>query len=440
MNENPTANRFEVLAINDFVKYLISRTSISFAINIFMRVIQLQITYNILKDASTLDTAYALGMMGLAEFFPFLVVVLGAGWVADNFNRRHILYWCLGLYALCAAALLLISSVFSSILANGNLLPIYIIIGLTGLVRGFMTPTQSAFAAQLVPKHLYANAATFTTTSWHLSSILGPALGGFIFAYAGGAITAYAAVVVMALMSFFIFTKISNSYNLEVANDTKTAEKEHISDEKKPRSNFFKDLGEGIKFVFKHQIILGSIALDMFAVLFGGAVALIPLFAKDVLHVGPQEAALLQAAPAVGAMIMSVILIFNPPIKNSGLKLLGAVAAFGLCTIGFGISTNFWLSMLCLAGTGFFDNVSMVVRGTILQIFTPNEMRGRVSAVNSLFIGSSNELGAFESGVAARVMTLVPSILFGGTMTLVVVAIVWILSPRLRGLHLSEHK
>ena len=189
-------------------------------------------------------------------------------------------------------------------------------------------------------------------------------------------------------------------------------------------------------FVFKNEVILGSLALDMFAVLFGGAVVLLPAFAKDILQLGPEGLGILRAAPAVGALIMAIWLAFNPPTKNAGKNLLYAVAGFGVCTVLFAISKNVWLSALMLAGTGFFDNFSMVIRGTVIQIFTPNEMRGRVSSVNSLFIGSSNELGAFESGLAAKIMGLVPSVVFGGTMTLIVVLTTWQKAPKLRSLSL----
>jgi MFS family permease len=204
------------------------------------------------------------------------------------------------------------------------------------------------------------------------------------------------------------------------------------------REPIFKSLGKGLQYVFNHQVILGSITLDMFAVLFGGAVAMIPGFASEVLHTGEIGAGFLRAAPAIGAIVMGIIMTRFPPQKNAGKNLLWAVFGFGFSTIVFGLSTNFVLSFVALAFTGFFDNISMVIRGTIIQQFTPNEMRGRVSAVNSVFIGSSNELGAFESGVAARLLGLVPSVIFGGTMTMLVVGGISKFAPKLKSLDLSK--
>jgi MFS family permease len=405
---------YEVLKIKDFRLFLLGRTSMTMGVNILTRIVQLQMVYALNQDA------YALGLIGLAEFIPFLIVVLAAGWVADNFDRKNIILFCVFSYAICAILLLLLSSSFSFVLTTYGVLPMYIVIGLTGLVRGFLSPAQSALSAELVPQSMLGSASTWSTTSWHLTSVIGPAIGGFLYAFAGGATTSYGIVVLTSILGFFFFTLIPSRF-IKPANDA-------------PKEGFFVKLNEGISFVFKNQIILGSLALDMFAVLFGGAVVLIPVFAKEVLKVGPEQAALMQAAPAVGALVMAVILVYFPIVKHSGKILLWVVAGFGLCSILFAMSTNFWFSLLMLAGTGFFDNVSMVIRGTVIQLFTPNEMRGRVSAVNSLFIGSSNELGAFESGVAAKFMGLVPSVIFGGMMTLLVVGISWFKAPKLRDL------
>jgi MFS family permease len=199
-----------------------------------------------------------------------------------------------------------------------------------------------------------------------------------------------------------------------------------------------KDITKGFRFVFGNQELLGALTLDMFGVLFGGALALLPVFAKEVLHAGPQGLGFLRAAPAFGAVVMAVIIAYHPPLKHSGKKLFIAVAGFGLCIVGFALSGNFWLSLLLLFLSGMFDNVSVIIRGTILQIFTPDEMRGRVAAVNSIFIGSSNELGSFESGLAARLLGLVPSVVFGGGMTIVIVLIVNALSPKLRKMEIRK--
>jgi MFS family permease len=426
MSQTQQASPYDVLKIKDFRRFLLARTSLTFGINILTRVVQLQMVYDIFKNTQSPEkTAYALGLIGMAEFIPFLLIVFVGGWVADHFDRRSILIWSVLAYSLCAFSLYGLSAPFSYVLDNQNVTPLYFVIGLTGLVRGFLSPTQSAFSAQLVPPNLYANATTWTTTSWHLTAVTGPAVGGFIFSYGGGAAMAYALVIALSVLCFFLFLTIPSRFD-----------KNEMGKKGDTKPPFFQNLNEGIKFVFNNQYILGSIALDMFAVLFGGAVVLIPVFAKEILHVGAQEAALLQAAPAIGALVTAIVLARYPPIKNAGKLLLYSVAAFGLCTVLFAVSENFWFSFLMLAGTGFFDNVSMVIRGTILQLFTPDEMRGRVSAVNSLFIGSSNELGAFESGLAARYMGLTPSVIFGGFMTVLIVGFTWWKTPKLRNLDL----
>ncbi len=417
----PTA--YDVLKIKDFRSYIMARTFITFGVNVLGTVVGWQI-YEHTKDT------FSLGLIGLAEFIPFLIVTLIGGYIADIFDRKIIIQTCVFLYAACAFCLFMLSSQFVYVIDNYGVTPIYFIIGLTGLVRGFLGPAQSAFAAQLVPPELYTNAATWSTMSWHVSSIGGPAVGGILYGLSKGAGSSYFIVTILALIGFLLFLTIKSRH--EVRN---IEEKESLG-ERGQKEGFLVSVKTGTDFVFKNEVILASLALDMFAVLFGGAVALLPAFAKDILQMGPEGLGILRAAPAVGALIMAVILAYNPPVKNSGKILLISVGGFGVCTILFAVSTNYWFSLLMLAGTGFFDNVSMVIRGTIIQLFTPNEMRGRVSAVNSLFIGSSNELGAFESGLAAKIMGLVPSVVFGGTMTLIVVLTTWIKAPKLKTLNL----
>jgi MFS family permease len=412
------SSAYEVLKIKDYRSYIIARTFITFGVNVLGTVVGWQVY------AYTQDT-FSLGLIGLAEFIPFLFVTLVGGYIADIIDRKKIMQTCIFLYAVCAFMLFMLSTNYAYIIDNQGVMPIYFIIGLTGLVRGFLGPAQSAFAAQLVPPELYASAATWSTMSWHISSIGGPAIGGLLYGFTKGPWTSYAIVTALALIGLgFLFTIESRHVEKKNGQNTEGVNKE----------GFFDSVGVGMDFVFKNQVILGSLALDMFAVLFGGAVVLLPAFAKDILQLGPEGLGIMRAAPAVGALLMAVILVNFPLKRSAGKILLFAVAGFGVCTILFAISTNFWFSLLMLAGTGFFDNVSMVIRGTVIQLFTPNEMRGRVSAVNSLFIGSSNELGAFESGVAAKFMGLVPSVIFGGMMTLLVVGITWFKAPKLRDL------
>ncbi len=412
------ASAYDVLKIKDYRSYIIARTFITFGVNVLGTVVGWQI-YEYTKDT------FSLGLIGLAEFAPFLVVTLIGGYIADIIDRKKIMQTCVFLYAMCAFCLYLISTHYVEIIDNYGVLPIYFIISLTGLVRGFLGPAQSAFAAQLVPVELYTSAATWSTMSWHISSIGGPAIGGILYGISKGASSSYLIVTVLALIGFLFILSIKSRHEKPVV------------DNNIPKEGFFDSVKTGTDFVFKNQVILASLALDMFAVLFGGAVAMLPAFAKDILAMGPEGLGIMRAAPAVGALIMAIYLVYNPPVKNSGKILLISVAGFGVCTILFALSRNYWFSLIMLAGTGFFDNVSMVIRGTIIQLFTPNEMRGRVSSVNSLFIGSSNELGAFESGLAAKFMGLVPSVVFGGTMTLFVVLTTWIKAPKLKSLNLG---
>jgi MFS family permease len=436
MTQTRQSSPFEVLKIRDFRNFFIARTCMVLGVNILGTAVGWQV-YEITKDA------FSLGMIGLAEFLPFLVVTLLGGYVADIFDRRKIILTCVFLYALCALGLYLLTTKFSYILDSQGVISIFVLVGLIGLVRGFFGPAQSSFSSQLIPTQLFTNAATWSSMGWQIAAVGGPAIGGLLCAVSKGAWSSYLTATCLALVGLGLFFSIDSRHaateldkkNSENAQNTEGGQ---IEEKTNHFTNLFTSVKLGLDFVFKNQIILGALALDMFAVLFGGAVALLPAFAKDVLSVGPEGFGALRAAPAVGAVTMAGILAYYPPVKNAGKLLLGSIAGFGICTILFAVSTNFYLSLLLLAGTGFFDTVSMVIRGTIVQLFTPNEMRGRVSAVNSLFIGSSNELGAFESGLAARFMGLVPSVIFGGTMTLFVVAFTWLRAPILRGLDLRQ--
>ncbi|MDZ7880358.1 MAG: MFS transporter [Saprospiraceae bacterium] len=434
MTQTQQYSPFEVLKIRDFRNFFIARTCMVLGVNILGTAVGWQV-YEITKDA------FSLGMIGLAEFLPFVVVTLLGGYIADIFDRRKIILTCVFLYTLCALGLYFLTTKFSFLLDNQGVVAIFVLVGLIGLVRGFFGPAQSSFSSQLIPNQLFTNAATWSSMGWQLAAVGGPAIGGLLCAVSKGAWSSYLTAAILAFIGLVLFYSIDSRHAaLQLSkNEDKNAQNTEGGQEEENTSTisgFLASVKEGLNFVFKNQILLGALALDMFAVLFGGAVALLPAFAKDILAVGPEGFGALRAAPAVGAVTMAGILAYYPPVKNAGKLLLMAVAGFGICTLLFALSTNFYFSLFLLAGTGFFDTVSMVIRGTIVQLFTPNEMRGRVSAVNSLFIGSSNELGAFESGAAARLMGLVPSVIFGGTMTLVVVAFAWLRAPILRGLDL----
>jgi MFS family permease len=407
---------YDVLKIPDYRNFIIARTLASFGITMMATIVGWQI-YNYTHDV------LSLGLIGLAEFIPAFIVSLVGGYVADNFNRKKIILTCFFLLGISAVTLLLLSTKFEFLIRTHGVVFIYGVVGFTGLVRGFLSPASSAFGAQLIPKELFAKASTWSTMSWHIANIGGPAVGGLIYALTQQAGPCYFFVIVFVFTGLFFANVIPSRH---ISRNKDSGEK---------REGFRAAVYSGLRFVFKNQIILGAISLDMLAVLFGGAVAMLPAFAKDILNLGPEGLGLMRAAPAIGALIMAWILTHYPIKQNAGKVLLFAVAGFGICTIFFAVSTHLWLSLLMLAGTGFFDNISMVVRGTTIQLYTPNEMRGRVSAVNSLFIGSSNELGGFESGVAARFMGLVPSVVFGGVMTLIVVTSTWFAAPKLRDLN-----
>jgi MFS family permease len=345
-----------------------------------------------------------LGFIGLAEVIPQVCISLFAGHYIDLYNRRKIVTYTSFLLILGAIILLIYSSDAAYFSQRFGIIPIFATIFLTGFARGILSPAQVALMGQLVPRNLYANAATWNSANWQVAAVLGPAIGGLVYGF-WGIVPAYSLVLGLYTLSVFMMMFIKSRRHEVV----ETSE------------GVFTRIRSGIDFVFKTPELLGAFTLDMFAVLFGGAVAMLPVFASDILLVGPQGLGLLRACPAIGAIFMAFILMFRPPERETGKILFISVIGFGLCMIGFAISKSFILSGLLLILSGAFDNVSVVIRATILQLFTPDDMRGRVASVNSIFIGSSNELGAFESGVAAKLMGLVPSVVFGGIMTLTVV-------------------
>ncbi len=363
--------------------------------------------------------ALSLGLIGLTEAIPSISIALYGGHLADKMNRKKIILWFITLLLVSSLLLFMFSLDVQASFAAYGTLPVYVVIFSIGVARGFLAPAITAFGAQLVPKELYGNASAWNSSVWQLGAVSGPAIGGLVYGYAGPAVsTALVCIFILLSITCYLFI----------------ASKPLIRPDK--QESLKESLVSGIRFVFRKQVFLSAITLDLFAVLFGGAVALLPVFASDILHTGPQGLGFLRAAPAFGAVFMAIVMAYRPPGKNAGKKLLYAVAGFGLCMILFALSTNFYVSLVLLALSGMLDNVSVVIRSTIMQIMTPDEMRGRVSAVNSIFIGSSNEIGAFESGFAARVMGLIPSVIFGGCMTLLVTAITARFAPSLRKLNL----
>ena len=357
----------------------------------------------------------ALGLVGLSEALPFLAVALFGGHAADRLNRLRL---CLA-SALCLAFCSALLCLFTWRSITGPLAtavaPIYGIIFLTGIVRAFYRPANVALGTDLLPKERYANGVTWRVSVFHTGMVLGPALGGLVYAWRGP-VAAHFLVMALLLTGFAGLLLIH-----------------YVPKPVRPREgSIFASLGEGLRFVFSQRLLLGAISLDLFAVLFGGAVAVLPVFAKEILKVGPQGLGVLRAAPAVGSVLMGIALAHLPPLRRAGRTLLVCVAAFGVAMIAFALSRSFLLSCLLLAASGAVDNISVVLRATLLQTLTPEHMLGRVSSVNQVFIGSSNEIGAFESGLAARFLGLVPSVVFGGCMTLLVVAFTTWKVPELR--------
>lgn len=358
----------------------------------------------------------AMGLVGLAEAVPAISLALYSGHVIDLSDKRKLLLRGVFLYLSCASILLLLSYSFQ--LGSTKILVvsgIYSVIFFTGIIRSFTGPSFSAILAQVVPRPLLANATTWNQGTWLSASVTGHAMAGFLIAAFN---TTGTLVVICSLIVFgwWMLFKLLPKPPAAQAGQQKTWE----------------SVQEGLRFVIRTKEVLGALTLDLFAVLFGGAVAMVPVFAKDVLKVGPIGFGWLNAAADIGAICVVLLLTLFPMKKAQGKKLFFAVGGFGLCIIVFAISETFWISFVALLLSGILDGVSVVVRGTILQLKTPDEMRGRVMSVNSMFINSSNEIGQFESGVAAKLMGLVPSVVFGGCMTILIVTTTWFKAPSLR--------
>ena len=358
----------------------------------------------------------SLGLIGLAEAVPFIATALYAGHVADRHDRRRIALAALLLLLGCAAVLLVLS-LRGTPAGAADVWPFYVVIFASGIARSFLMPARTALAAELVPREQYANATAWRTSSWQFAAVGGPALGGALYAL-GGARLAYSVDVALMLVSVAALALVRHA--------PRPPAREHVS--------ITESLSGGLRWVFAQPVILGAMTLDLFSVLFGGAVALLPIFAADILRAGPQGLGALRAAPAVGSVLTALWLAHRPPMRRAGPAMLASVGVFGLCIVGFGLSRSLVASLALLAASGMADTVSVVIRGTLLQVLTPDALLGRVSAVNAVFIGSSNEIGAFESGVAAKLMGTVPSVVFGGCMTVLVVAITAWRIPALRRL------
>jgi MFS family permease len=403
---------FNALRIPEFRNYTLARFFITLGMQMQAVIVGWQV-YQLTKDP------FSLGLIGLAEAIPSILTALISGHIVDISDRKKILFSSFVLMFFCSVSLLIVSTDTLTLLTDYKVIAIYSIIFISGIARGFSMPSAFALLGQIIPKELYPNAISWNTSTWQVGAVAGPAIGGMIYGYIGVS-ASYSSIVVIAFIAIILISFISKKPVPEITENIPLHER----------------LSAGMKFVFKNKIILSAMSLDMFAVLFGGAVAMLPVYAGEILSVGAKGLGMLRAAPSVGAVIMALFLAHRPPTENAGRNLLFCVGGFGICIIIFGLSQSFILSLIVLALSGMFDSVSVVIRQTIIQLKTPENMKGRVSAVNSIFIGSSNEIGAFESGLAAKLMGVVPSVIFGGVMTLITVIIVAFSSRSLRKLKL----
>ena len=363
------------------------------------------------------NAPFAIGLLGLSEVIPAISLALYAGHVIDLSEKRKLLIRGLSLYLIAAIILLILSSKHTSAIFTNHTIAlfIYLVVFCTGIVRSFTGPVFNVVLAQVVPKPLLQNATTWNQASYLSASVSGHAIGGLLIAVLGNTGT-FGVIVCLMITALMLLINIKPKPALNTQSEKKT----------------WDSVKEGLQFVFKTKAIFGALSLDLFAVLFGGAVAMVPVYARDILKVGSEGFGFLNGASDLGAICSVILLTVFPMRKKQGYKLLIAVFGFGICIILFGLSKIFLLSFIALLVSGMLDGISVVVRGTIVQLQTPDNMRGRVMSVNSMFINSSNELGQFESGLMAKLLGVVPSVIFGGCMTVAVVITTWIKAPALR--------
>ncbi|MBS7256479.1 MFS transporter [Flavobacterium branchiicola] len=407
---------YQALRYREFNVFLILRFAMVFAWSMQFIVIEWEV-YSLTKDP------LSLGIIGLMEVIPAVSMALFAGHIVDQREKKGLLVKCILGFSVISFGLFLLTwpKVVGGWSSHYILYSIYTLVFFGGLVRAFLGPTIFSLLSLIIPKKAYPNAATWSSSVWQIGAVMGPALAGFSINWIG-VHWSMCLVFGCSLVSLIALSQISKKpiINPKIGESIKDS------------------LTEGLTFVFKNKIVLGALSLDMIAVLFGGAVALLPVFAQDILKVGSEGFGILRAAPAVGAFITMLVSAYVPLYENAGKKLLIAIFVFGLSIILFGFSTYFWLSVFALFLSGLADGISVVIRQTILQLKTPDHMRGRVGAVNSIFVGSSNELGAFESGATAKLMGAVTSVIFGGSVTLLTVLGFGFISPTFRNLDLKK--
>ncbi|MBX7181811.1 MAG: MFS transporter [Bacteroidia bacterium] len=414
MNFTNAFRNFALLKQRDFRNYLSGTFFLTIGVQVQSVAVGWQV-YELTRDPLWL------GMIGLSEALPFILSTFPGGHVADTRKRKSILKWTISGYLFCSLVLWILSKFYLGWISSSGIWSIFLVIGLVGVMRGFAGPARSAFGFQLISKDRLPQAASISSTVWQAAAVLGPALGGFLYAWYGstGAYLFTLFCIATSLLSYFLIK----------------ADPPPASQTTEPAIT---KVREGMKFFFNHPLILPAMSLDMLAVLLGGAVAVLPMFCDQVLFTGPTGLGILRAMPSFGAIIAGLFTTFLPITTNTGKKLLFSTAGFGVSMILFALSKNFYLSCFILALSGAFDMVSVVVRHTILQTYSPEEMRGRLSAINYIFVGTSNEIGAFESGLAAKLFGLVNSVVLGGFGTLLVTSAIGYFSRDLRELSLDK--
>ena len=414
---------FAALRYKDFRAYISMRFFFTFAYTMQTFVIGYYI-YQVT------NSKFALGMLGLCEAIPAVGIALYGGYIADKSEKRKmlLLIYTGVLFSSMVMFIVTMKSMSPYIHANWIVPIIYVMIFCNGLARAFFGPATFTIYANSIPREVYPNGSTWSSSSWQIASILGPATGGLIYGFGNkiipgeGGITVTFVVIIAMIIISMVLVYFLKQYPAVF----------------KPKENIWKSLSEGIHFVFKNKMMLGAMSLDLFSVFFGGVVALLPVFAKEILHVGAEGVGLMRASGSLGAVLTMLAMSRFSPMNKPWRNLLIAVTGFGASIICFALSRNFYLSLFFLFTEGAFDSVSVIIRGTIMQLLTPDTMRGRVSAVNSMFIGSSNELGDFESGTAASLLGTVPAALFGGCITLSVVTFTYFKTKNLIPLSLED--
>ena len=414
---------FAALRYKDFRSYIGMRFCFTFAYSMQAVVLGFYIY-------SITHSKIALGLIGLCEAIPAIGIALYGGYIADKSEKRKMLLLIFSGVLLTSLVMFTVTlNSMSRIIHTGWIVPImYAMIFCNGIARAFYGPATFTVYAHSIPKEVYPNGSTWSSSSWQVASIVGPAAGGLIYGYASkimpglSGITATFSVIIFFLLISLVLVFFLRKYPPVFV----------------PKESIWKSLSEGIHFVFHNKMMIGAMSLDLFSVFFGGAVALLPVFANEILKVGAEGLGIMRATASLGAVLTMLAMTRFSPMGKPWRNLLIAVTGFGLSIICFGLSRSFYLSLFFIFTEGAFDSISVIIRGTIMQLLTPDHMRGRVSAVNQMFIGSSNEIGAFESGTAARLLGTVPAVIFGGSMTMLIVGITYLKTKKLIPLSLNQ--